>query len=331
MSANDRLPTGDPPLDALLLEIEDPRAIWSAIAALGELPSDDTPLPTAIPPPLDRFLASTRLPEWASLDALERGARFAERNLPYVSLALIAGSLPLLFTSAHGATVLTRTRRLLDDVDRRVNETARFVFDVLEPGAFGGYGRGVRAVQRVRLIHAAVRHAQRPTSPTIPIDQTQLLGTLFAFSVVVVRSATRLGARVTDRDREDYWHLWRVVGALLGIEARSMPHRYAEAERSLRALVHDNAKASAEGRALTAALLERTQAHLVVPDLSTRLVRYLLGERVADLLEVPTPRSGALDSRWVRSRAPALFRAVSPLLGRTFQEAVVRKKLATTT
>ncbi len=260
---------------------------------------------------------------------MARGARFAEENLPYVSISLVAGALPLLFTSVDGAQVLTSTRRLLDDVDRRVNETARFAFVILAPDAFGPDGGGIRAALRVRLIHAAVRRSQRGRG-SFPINEAQLLGTLFAFSVVVLKSVTRLGARVTDRDREDYWHLWRVVGALLGIDERVMPRRYAEAEREMRRLLDAHAAPSPAGRALTAELLDGMQRHLFLPEAAPRLVRYLLGDRIADLIDVPHVREDRLDTRWVRRHAPRIFDAVKPLLGRTLHEAIVQRKLAAT-
>ncbi|MEQ9495370.1 MAG: oxygenase MpaB family protein [Deltaproteobacteria bacterium] len=321
-----RVDVGDPKLDALLDTLEDPSAVWRTIAALDGL-RDAAPLPRDIPEPLARFLRFARLPVWAQSHRMARGARFAEENLPYVSISLVAGALPLLFTSADGARVLTTTRRLLDDLDRRVNETARFAFAILAPDAFGPDGSGIRAALRVRLIHAAVRRSQRQQG-SVPINEAQLLGTLFAFSVVVLKCVTRLGARVTDRDREDYWHLWRVVGALLGIDERVMPRRYVQAERAMRRLLDAYTAPSPAGRALTAVLLEGIQRHLLVPEVSPWLVRYLLGERVADLIDVPRPRQNRLDARWVRRHAPRIFVAVKPLLGRTLHEAVVRRKLA---
>ena len=69
-------------------------------------------------------------------------------------------------------------------------------------------------------MHAAVRPhlaARGLAEGETPINQEDLLGTLFCFSVVVIRSLRLLGAPVSDEDADDYYHLWRAVGAMLGI------------------------------------------------------------------------------------------------------------------
>lgn len=81
-------------------------------------------------------------------------------------------------------TVLTFSQRLGHDPYRRLGETGQFVLSVTTRGALGPRGQGIRKVQKVRLLHAAIRHLIRrsPGWPEEelgpPICQEDLAGTL---------------------------------------------------------------------------------------------------------------------------------------------------------
>src|SRR6185436_12860508 len=111
---------------------------------------------------------------------------------------------------ARGARVLASTGRLRDDLDRRVNETARFVLDVVRPNGFDAGGSARIAIGKVRLVHAAVRRSVRARGGggEVPINQEDMLGTVGLFSVTVLDALTRLGVTVRARERDDYVHLW---------------------------------------------------------------------------------------------------------------------------
>jgi hypothetical protein len=125
-----------------------------------------------------------------------RAQSFAFRHLFQITLALFCASLPTAYGAARGSRVLAATGRMAGkELDRRVNETAQFLLDVLAPGAFSPNGSALRGIQKVRLMHAAVRaHLARPVRQRteIAINQEDLLGMLFAFSVVVIRALRRL-------------------------------------------------------------------------------------------------------------------------------------------
>jgi len=97
----------------------------------------------------------------------------------------------------------------------------------LNVGGLDEDGKGRRTIQRVRLMHAAVRHlirARNEQTPGMwhpdlgtPINQEDLAGTLLAFSYVVADPICRLGVRVPAEDVDAYLHLWNVMGHLLGV------------------------------------------------------------------------------------------------------------------
>jgi hypothetical protein len=285
----------------------------------------------AVPRALRTTLEQTAtLPPHACLATLARAQAWADAQLPLLSVSLLAGSLPLLFSGAKGAAVLHATRRMLDDVDRRVNETGRFVLRVVEPGGFGPSGQAVRACQTARVIHALVRR-RGAGGEAVPINQQDLLGTLLAFSVVAFRCMKRLAARTSARDANDWWHLWSVAGVLLGIDRRLIPSSYLEAEQALELFVGEMAAPSDHARELTAALVDGMARHLRCDrDTPARLVRYLLGEHLADIVGVPAlkPARGLFDAQALVRHGAAGVDLLGPRLGRWLLASIVDEQLS---
>ena len=115
--------------------------------------------------------------------------------------------------------VLYLTARLDTDARRRVMETGQFLIDVLTVGGLDDeHGKGRRTIQRVRLMHAAVRHLimarNDQGAPPVcgnepplwhkdwgtPINQEDLARTRLAFSYIVADSLPRLGVRLPATD-----------------------------------------------------------------------------------------------------------------------------------
>src|SRR5262249_9154292 len=90
-----------------------------------------------------------RLPEAEALYA---------RYRPEARIVLGGYSLPAAYAARKGVQVLHRTTHLLKTPARRLFETARFVDDVMAPGALLPGGPGLLCLWKVRLVHAATRH-----------------------------------------------------------------------------------------------------------------------------------------------------------------------------
>lgn len=325
---------GDREADALVASLARDGRIWAVNALLRGARTNAVEERERLPQNVAEFLREQRrLPSFTDPARLARAAQFAEAHLPYLSVSLLAASMPVLFAGAKGAAVLGRTRRLLDDVDRRVNETGRYVLDVLAKDGFSPRGAAVISTLKVRLIHAAVRHeAELATPGEIAINQQDLVATLLAFSLVALRGAERLGVRATPTEREDYFHLWRVVGVVLGIEPSLIPSTLTEAGELFDALTGALVEPSSYGRELTLTLIDGMERHLprALRDVPRHLVRYLVGDRIADALGVPALKASAA-RRVVLSamtrHAPELVTRLSPIFARWIHEAIVSKKL----
>lgn len=272
------------------------KALFERLIRMVDLPEAD------LPPVLGPFLAATRrLPDWADPDRIRQAEAVFLEHGPGILVGLYYKSLPTLYACRNGAQVLYLTGRLARDREglhrfsRRIAETGQFVLDTMAPGGLDAGGPGLRTVQRVRLIHAAIRRFLPADRWDLawgrPINQEDMAITLMTFAISPLDSLERFGVRVDADDAEAYLHAWCVVGHLLGIDADLLPESVADGRRLHDRILMRQAGASEAGTVLTAALVdfaEETLPGARLDDTPELLIRYLAGDRLADLLEVKT-------------------------------------------
>src|SRR5581483_7387456 len=132
---------------------------------------------------------------------------------PQVILNLFCYSLPFCYAARKGVQVVWLTSRRYTNPTRRIIETAQMVVDVMRPGGLSAGGTGVKTAQKVRLMHAGVRHQIHAYTGWNaefgePINQEDMAGTLMSFSWVVVDGLRRLGMGLNDAEAEAYLHAW---------------------------------------------------------------------------------------------------------------------------
>lgn len=230
-------------------------------------------LGNAISTVLDEYIeASGVLPEWADANEIKKGERLFSLYGPEVFMLLNVSSLPLCYTCAKGAQVLFDTGRLLvhngdiDPLARRLMETAQMVVNVLSQGGLAAQGRGVVTLQKVRLIHASIRHYLKEgqyqdtkwDSSVFgePINQEDLAGTLMSFGPVILSGLRRLNIGLSEQEERSYMHCWKVVGHLMGIDARLLPDTYEEGFGLATAILKHQSAPSEAGKALTSSCIQ---------------------------------------------------------------------------
>ncbi len=298
----DRMRTvGDPVADAPVAAVFERGGVDAVNATMRTLVRTDQPVPAELPEELRAYLTETLpLPDWADMDKIKRGQELFETWGVLIFLCLFCASLPGSYAAARGVKVVYMTARLDTDARRRVIETGQFLMDVLTVGGLDDHAKGRRTIQRVRLMHAAVRHlikARNELTPGMwhpdwgtPISQEDLAGTVLDFSYIVVDPLRRLGVRVPAKDIDAYLHLWNVIGHLMGVRDELLVSGVDDATALVDAIKRRNFTASPEGQDLTRALMdlmdELTPLHRF-DDTIPPMIRHLIGNETADLLCVP--------------------------------------------
>jgi hypothetical protein len=292
---------GDPVADEPVAAVLTKGGVDAVNTVMRTLVRSDQPVPAVLPDELEEYLVSTlSLPEWADMRKIKRGQEFFETWGVHISVCLFCASLPSSYAAAKGVKVLYLTARLDTDTRRRVMETGQFLMDVMSDGGLAPKGKGRRTIQRVRLMHAAVRHlinaraAEKPGmwDPDwgMPLNQEDLAGTLLAFSQVAAEPMRRLGVPVSKRDADAYLHLWNVIGHMLGVRDELLARDADDAAALVAAIRRRHFAPSPEGQQMTLALLNLLDEMTPFERLDgavPALIRHLIDDHVADMLLVP--------------------------------------------
>jgi hypothetical protein len=263
--------------------------------------------------------AATTRPSWLDDAAVARGQCVFVRYAGVAELALLELSLVGGFSAPNINKVLMATGYLANaHTARRLYETNQLVVDCLPEGSLvPGTGVGWRACLRVRLLHARVRQRLLRTARWqreawgVPINQEDMAATQLSFHYNVLYAIERVGIRLSDRERDDYTHLWRYIGYLMGISEEHNPcSSYERARATLESIVmvrkhactnrqtekqtHAHAHGRTDRRSHPCALTDsfphvpslHTQQHQVEPDATSTY----LSHHVIDSLALRPPQ-----------------------------------------
>jgi hypothetical protein len=344
-------------VDRLITALDDLDPLADAAAAALDRPGShalvDAALrgqtdPRTLPSALRELLASVaEFPAWVDWARVDRGCHVFLRAGFAGGLVLGLRSLPYGYAAPAGNKPLVFSGRLAERAPRRLAETARFVAAVSEPGALRRREDGFAITLKVRLMHAQVRRLLLGSGRwdsarwSAPINQHDMLGTVFLFSQVFLDGLRLLGLRISRAEGDDFIHLWRVIGWLIGVDEALLPDDETDARASAEAIYLTQGPPDDDSRALAAALLgspgqtartpaEQRQA-AVRMRISRQLCRHLLGNELADQMHVPDDRPvlatpllcGALAGLdRARASLPALDR-LAARAGRRYWDAVV--------
>jgi hypothetical protein len=274
---------GDPLADAAIAELFADGGVASMNALMASFVANEHLAPATLPLTVQRYLEeSSVLPAWADPAIVKAGEDVFWRFGPRIILTLCCYSLPFCYLGRDGVPVLAMTNRLSSNSKRRIVETAQMVVDCLQAGGLTtGTGRGRLTVQKVRLMHAAIRRLA-PSAPTylpefgIPVNQEDLAGTLMSFSWITLDGLEKLDIPLTEDDRQAYIHCWNVVGHLLGVHDDLLPANATEAKALSNAIAAHQFGPTQDGKDLTAALVDM-MAHVLPGNIFDRVPALLIG------------------------------------------------------
>lgn len=220
---------GDPVADAVVDYLYQNKLrstnIWALVQEQAQLGSQ---------PCMALYEEVTTVPTWVNWQQIEHGAQVFLRSAPMALIAFALGALPLTYAPPNIARVLAATKRLEQDVIRRLYETGSMVAAVLAKDALRPQGTGVNSVLRVRLMHTFVRRhveindKKQGLSLPLAINQAEMAWVACGFSHVVLAGMQKLGVYLTEDDCTAYHHLWRYANYLMGVPEALLSGSYQE-------------------------------------------------------------------------------------------------------
>jgi ER-bound oxygenase mpaB/B'/Rubber oxygenase, catalytic domain len=208
------------------------------------------------------FEAAEHVPVWVDWPTLDRGGAVLFRAGPIGGLVLGAKSLVYGYADPGGNKPLIMSGRLREQAARRLNETARFVQAVCRPGGLRPFADGYQITLKVRLMHARVRHMLLKSGRWngaewgAPINQHDMAATTLLFSLVVLEGMRQFGMQISASEGDDYMHLWRYAGHLIGVDQEIQPTSEAEGHRLAEVIRSTQRAPDDDSRALVRALME---------------------------------------------------------------------------
>ncbi|WP_406455840.1 DUF2236 domain-containing protein [Streptomyces sp. NBC_01622] len=254
------------------------------------------PLPDSLPDVARDYLNATSAPpSWVDWSEMEKARLFFIDNNVHISTALSFASMPACYVVPPVAKLLSAAHGLKYP-SKRMAETGQFTVYLMRPDAFEAGSRFIPAAQKVRLLHASIRHhlarENRWDAGELgtPICQEDMIGGQMFFSLLVLDSLHRLGIHMSTEGAEAYYYAWRVVGAMLGVDQDAVPKSLEEARQFLDLYMVRHMGPSEEGALLTRQLIDLYEE--VVPGtffdpIVSALIRHLVGDTCADWLQVP--------------------------------------------
>ncbi|MFD9416869.1 oxygenase MpaB family protein [Streptomyces goshikiensis] len=303
---------GDPLADATVATLIERGEVGDLNTLMRFLTTAGDKLPERLPAAAAEYFEATAMPpDWVDWDVMERARLFFADNAAHINTGLSFAAMPVTHAVPRLARLLSSTPSLAYP-SRRMAGTGQFVTYLMRGDSFAEGGTFIPAAQKVRLLHAAVRHHLREgghwdvARDGTPICQEDMIGGFGMFSLLVLDAMHRLGAHMSEEGAEAYFHAWRVVAAMLGCDMSAVPETLTECRAYLDLYLRRGLGPSPEGVALTTRLTRLYED--VVPGtlfdpIVPATIRYLVGDTISGWLEVP------------RSPWDAVARAVPVFLG----------------
>ncbi len=293
----------DPIADEVITRLFTEGRAGAVNKVMAAISTNASQLSEELHPAIIQFFEQTaQLPAWADEKKMLGGALFFGKYIQQILSLLGSLSLPYCYAAADGAQVLYLSQRIRNDTRKRLADTGQFVLKVMARDSFTSRGTGIRTIQKVRLVHAAVRFhvlqsRQWNDAWGKPVNQEDMLGTHLAFSYIVLEGLQKLGVAYSLAEAQAYLHLWNVISYLLGVQETILPASLKEALQVAKLIEKRHFRKSEAGIELTKALLRCFDEITPTPALKAfqpSYMRFLLGDKVADLLEVPQTNAASL-------------------------------------
>lgn len=199
----------------------------------AEMDSNNEVPPAVTFPELHEFFDRTNdLPPSIDVRRINQGEMVFQKNAFTGALVLLTKSLPEGYAAPNLSIILNLSGNLRTHSYKRLLATLQTVVNVSTFHGFQPGGRAVITAQKLRLLHAGIRHFTRHYRPEfesqygIAINQEDMLGTVMGFSYLVIEGMRTLDVGLTRDEEEDFFYVWRIFALMMGIHPPGKPHSF---------------------------------------------------------------------------------------------------------
>jgi len=307
----------DPEADALTMEVFNSGGTDALLKLKTFYDAWDAEVPDDLPPKIKEFFERpVPYPDWVDQDLIRHAESLFVSYGPITTVVLLLNAVPHFFTNPAGARSFYLAQIFNpDSVKSRMHEVPQFVINITQreglaqtpdPAAPYGFkkGPGIITAQKLRMAHARIRILLklRQKDPTKnwdaqslgePINQEDLAEALMYFCLWTVEGLKKVGITQESRDTDAFLMSWKTVGFLLGLREELQPATVEEAILLRDTIARRWTYPTAEGAFLIDQMLGIMSGMMPLgyKTLPAGLMRYQLGDEVADVLQVPNPRA----------------------------------------
>lgn len=239
----------DKPADDAVADLYESKSMDRLRTFLMNMAENESVVSAELPKSMRDFLQSELSIQFSAKDiALFNETReiWEEKGMKFI-LILMFRALPYTYMAEKPANVLRMTKLLITQPQRRIFETAQFVFDVMAEKWWEPDQRGILTALKVRIMHAAMRYVILDNSTGEqwneewgkPISQEDLIATNQVFSLEFFKGMELLGDPLTPEQQNAWFHTWKTIGNIMGVQENLLRKDVKEAW-SLQYAVYDH-------------------------------------------------------------------------------------------
>ena len=191
--------------------------------------NDDLPPSHHFPLLTDFFKETNDLPPGTDMDRIRRGEDIFRAHIFESAIVLLMRSLPEGYAAPNLSIILSISGQLDTHTFKRLLATLQMVVNVTTSRGFQPTGKAVITAQKLRLLHAGVRHIAERYRPGftqkygVPVNLEDMLVTIMGFSYILVMGWRTLNVGLTTGEEEDCLYLWKVYALMMGIHPEGKP------------------------------------------------------------------------------------------------------------
>ena len=218
----------DQPADEAVLALLKSKSMDHLRTLLIEMAQNDSLVSDQLPKPMYDFIKSELANSFTPEDIAmfnQTNEIWKEKGMKFIFI-LMFRSLPYTYMAEKPANVLKMTKLLIEQPERRIFETAQFVFDVMDKKWWEPDKRGILTALKVRIMHAAMRHVILDNKKGDkwnevwgkPINQEDIVATNQVFSLEFFKGMSMLGDALSSEEQHAWFHTWKTIGRIMGVQ-----------------------------------------------------------------------------------------------------------------